>query len=169
MILEQSISPQFAAKIKEVAGRLNINPDWLIAVMFKESNLNPAAVNKFSGATGLIQFMPATAAAMGTSTAAIKNMDAIQQMELVYQYLRPYKSRINSFVDTYLAVFFPAAIGKTKDTILQTSNLSAMLIASQNPAMDANKDQKITIQEVENWLFKGFSQSEILQLQKKKI
>ena len=50
----------FCKKVLDVSDRLGINPDWLMAVMYKESGLNAAAYNAHGGAVGLIQFMPAT-------------------------------------------------------------------------------------------------------------
>ena len=47
--------------------KLNIDPKDLLGIMNSESGLNPQAVNKSSGATGLIQFMPATAKSLGTT------------------------------------------------------------------------------------------------------
>jgi hypothetical protein len=68
-------------------------------------------VNKISGATGLIQFMPSTAKSLGTTTDVLLSMNNIQQLNYVLAYLRPYKGKMNNFVDVYLAVFYPAAIG----------------------------------------------------------
>ena len=131
-----------------VADLLGIRPEWLENVMWIESRLNPKAVNKTTGATGLIQFMPATAQALGTTTAELYNMDFDTQMEYVYLYLRPYRQKMKSQVDVYLAVFFPAAIDKDDDYVLQTSKLSPAIIAKQNPGYDLNKDGKITKGEV---------------------
>ena len=137
---------------------LDIQPDWLVGVMWFESKLNPAAVNPVSGATGLIQFMPATAKALGTTSEALRRMTAYEQMKYVYQYLKPYTGRMNGLVDVYFAVFFPAAIGASKDTVLQTSKLSAKTIARQNVIFDANKDDAITVGEVENYILKVLGQ-----------
>jgi hypothetical protein len=171
MILTEFVTQNktaFIARVQSIADELNLNPNWIMAVMYKESRLNHQAVNTFSGATGLIQFMPSTAAAMGTTTAALKAMTNVQQLEFVKAYLKPYANRIRSFVDTYFAVFFPVVIGRPADTILQTNNLSPGIIAAQNPGMDANKDGKITVQEVENWLLRGWTAAQLIELQKKK-
>lgn len=131
---------------------LDIQPDWLVGVMYFESKLNPAAVNPVTGATGLIQFMPATAKALGTTTEALKNMSAYEQMVYVYNYLKPYTGRMRSLVDVYFAVFFPKAIGASRNTVLQTSKLKASTIAKQNPIFDTNKDMAITVGEVEDYV-----------------
>lgn len=138
----------FESEVKRYSKALGINPDWLMAVMEIESGCNPHAVNSVSGATGLIQFMPATAQSLGTTTAALKSLTGEQQLYYVYKYLKPYAGRIRSLTDLYLAVFFPAAIGQPDNYVLQTSKLSASKIAAQNPAYDLNKDKMITKAEV---------------------
>ena len=148
---------QFLAHLVNYCGLLFIDPDWLLAVMYKESRIDHRAVNTHSGATGLIQFMPATAAALGTTTAALKAMSNVQQLEYVYKYLKPYKGKMNSYTDTYLAVFFPAALGKGSAYVLATANLPAGTVASWNPGVDLNNDNKITVAEFEKYALAGFS------------
>lgn len=131
---------------------LDIQPDWLVGVMYFESKLNPAAVNPVSGATGLIQFMPSTAKSLGTTTDALKLMSRQEQMKYVYEYLKPYRCKMKSLVDVYFAVFFPAAIGQPRNAVLQTSKLKASTIAKQNPIFDTNKDNAITVGEVSDYI-----------------
>ena len=149
---------QFVNAVNYYSELLDIHPDWLIGVMYFESKLNPAAVNPISGATGLIQFMPATAKALGTTVDALKRMTAYAQMAYVYKYLKPYTGKMNRLIDVYFAVFFPAAIGASKDTVLQTSKLSSKTIARQNVIFDANKDDAITVGEVEAYINKVIGQ-----------
>lgn len=145
---------EFCNKLQTICDKLHISPEWLLAVMYVESRINPYAVNKYSGATGLIQFMPATAKALGTTTAELLNMTAVDQLDYVYLYLKPYTGKMHSLIDVYFAIFFPAAIGKPSNYVLQTSKLSASLIASQNPAYDINSDGEITVAEVESKIYK---------------
>lgn len=157
----------FIAEVNKVSGRLGVNPDWLMGVFWKESGLNPAAVNGSSGATGLLQIMPTTATALGTSTAALKTMTGKGQMAYVEKYLRPYIGKMRRYEDVYLAVFFPAGLGKADDYVLRTSGLSAGLIAGQNPGVDLNKDRQITVAEFREYCFRGFTASEVETLKKK--
>ena len=145
---------EFCARLHSICDSLRISPEWLLAVMYIESLINPYAVNKYTNATGLIQFMPSTAKSLGTTTAELLNMTAIDQLDYVYLYLKPYTGKMHSLMDVYFAVFFPAAIGKSSDYILQTSSLSASKIASQNPAYDINSDGEITVAEVESKISK---------------
>ncbi len=55
--------PSFQKKVEDISKDLEINPNWLMTVMFKESGLDSTASNK-SWAAGLIQFMPKTLQSM---------------------------------------------------------------------------------------------------------
>ena len=157
----------FEQTVRQVALKLGINPNWLMMVMYFESRLNAQAVNKQSGdsnnpldriskrAVGLIQFMPETAKNLGTSTKALYNMSAIEQLHYVYAYFKPYAGNITSFYDLYLVTFFPIAVGKPDNYVLQTSKLAASTIAKQNPIFDANKDGKITVGEIKARMYKS--------------
>lgn len=139
---------EFLAKVEAISARLGILPDWLMVIMRTESGIDPAAVNPYSGATGLIQFMPDTARSLGTSTAALKAMDNVSQLDYVEKYFRPYAGRITSPQDMYLITFFPRALGKPDNYVLQTDTISAARIAGQNAPYDLNKDQAITAGEL---------------------
>jgi len=145
--LVKSNQTAFLAKVIEISARLGINPAWLMIVMKMESGINHQAVNNNGGATGLIQFMPATAAGLGTSTTALKSMDNVSQLEYVYKYFKPYAGRLFSVTDLYMVTFFPAALGKPDNYVLQTSSLSAGLIARSNPVFDMDKNNAITVGE----------------------
>ena len=137
---------EFATKVADICNQLNIKPDWLMFVMWFESRLNPQAVNPISGATGLIQFMPSTARGLGTTTAVLKRMNNVQQLDYVLAYLRPYKGRMKRWIDVYLAVFYPRAMGNPNFVI--TSDI----VAKQNKIFDLNKDLDISVKEIETVL-----------------
>lgn len=144
----------FEQKVRWIAQQLGINPNWLMLVMWIESRLNPIAENPITGATGLIQFMPSTALAYGTSVEALRKMSNLQQLDYVYKYLRVYKNRMKTFVDTYLAVFFPVAMGQAQDFIIHARNLSAEQVAKANKIYDLNLDGHITVAEIRDSLAK---------------
>lgn len=143
----------FTTRLQQIAAELGAKPDWLMQVMWSESRLNPAAVNPISKATGLIQFMPATAKSLGTSVDALKSMTAVQQLEFVRKYFLPYKGKMKSYYDVYAVVFFPALIGKPDTWVLQTARLSPGVIAKQNPVVNVNKDDKITVAEFKEYVY----------------
>lgn len=139
---------QFLAKVAQIASMLGVTADALMAMFYIESSVNPAAVNRYTGATGLIQFMPATAKSLGTTTDALRQMSGTEQLDYVYAYLKPYVGKMNSVYDIYFAIFFPIAIGKPDNWILQTNRLPAPLIAKQNPGYDLDRSGDITVAEV---------------------
>lgn len=138
----------FTEKVNNISGELRIDPNWLMFVMWFESRLNPQAVNPISGATGLIQFMPSTARSLGTTTDVLRHMNNVQQLDYVLAYLRPYKGRMKRWIDVYLAVFYPKAMGKPDFVI--TSDI----VAKQNKIFDINKDLDISVKEIETVLRK---------------
>lgn len=90
----KQITAEVVNKIKEISERLHCNPHDLMAVINAESGFNPQARNKRSGATGLIQFMPRTAEALGTSTEELAEMSALDQLEYVEKYLQTIKKSV---------------------------------------------------------------------------
>ncbi len=157
----------FEQAVGVISGSLEINPSWLMMVMWSESRLNAQAVNKQQGdtedplarsskrATGLIQFMPDTAIRLGTTNKALYSMNAIDQLHYVYKYFKPWTGKMKSYFDLYLVTFFPAAIGKPDDYVLQTGKLSAATIAKQNPFFDVNKDGKLTVGEIKRRMYES--------------
>ncbi|MCZ8168772.1 hypothetical protein [Flavobacterium sp.] len=154
-------------KIVEVSNQLKINPDWLSAVIYFETGrtFNPKAKNQI-GSVGLIQFTRDKAGVEYKTIGGVKyplseiyKMSFNEQMDLVYQYLKPFKGKMNSFLDVYLAVFFPNAMNQSDDYVFQTKGLSASLIAKQNPAFDTNKDGQIKRKEVTDFFRKLYKEN----------
>jgi hypothetical protein len=103
---------------------------------------SPGIVNAAgSGAVGLIQFMPATAQDLGTSTTALRAMTAVQQLEFVEKYFAPYASRVRGLGDMYMAILLPKYVGAPDDAVLFTEGKIAY---RQNSGLDANTDGRIT-------------------------
>lgn len=145
----KKVSPEFRSKVFEIAEALQVKPDYLMAVMAFESaeSFRPDIKNMAgSGATGLIQFMPATARGLGTSTDALARMSAVEQLEWVRTYFKPYSGRLITLSDLYMAVLWPRAIGKPDNYVLWSKAAKPTTYA-QNAGLDANKDGFITKQE----------------------
>jgi len=116
---------------------------WLMACIAFESGttFSPSVRNRAgSGATGLIQFMPATAEGMETTTDALAAMTAVQQLTYVQLYFQPYAARIRSLADMYMAILLPKFIGADGDAVL----FSGGTPYRQNSGLDANSDGKVT-------------------------
>lgn len=113
---EHARTPKFAAKLKDIASKLQVNPSDLLKVMHLETigTLNPSITNAI-GATGLIQFMPNVARALGTSTEELKNMTATQQLDWVHKYFKMNRLPPGSTAsDIYLMTFMPAVVRHKK-------------------------------------------------------
>jgi len=143
----------FVNKVRSIAKRLFVEPDWLMLVFFIETGA--AVYGKIDhtiknniGAGGLIQFLPSTARSLGTTVDALVHMTATEQLTYVEKYLSPYAGRMKSAADTYLAVLFPVAIGKPDSWVLHASRLPAETVAKWNPLFDLNKDGEITVAEI---------------------
>jgi hypothetical protein len=153
MIFEELIKENkdaFLKKVQEVADFLGIDPNWLMFVMWFETahTLNSHIQNSIK-ATGLIQFMPATAIGLGTTVEALKSMSNVEQLDFVQKHLSRFKGKYHDFVDLYCAIFWPAAVGKP-DTYRITSDQ----VAAQNPIFDLNKDKDIEKSEIRQALLK---------------
>lgn len=140
----------FETKVRDVAARLDVPPEWLMAVMFSESRFDAKATNfKGSGAVGLIQFMPPTAVELGTSCWKIKDMTHEEQLEYVYQYMDSKKKQYGSYqslTDFYLGILYPKAIGQEPCYVMY-SKPSKMY--KQNVGLDVNKDGHVTISDID--------------------
>lgn len=140
------VSPLFREKVRAISARLGNDPNDLMTCMAFESgkSFSPSKKNAAgSGATGLIQFMPATAKALGTTTAALALMTAEQQLDWVEKYFQPYKGKLSSLADLYMAILWPAAVGKPMEYVLW-DKATRPTTYRQNAGLDANKDGVIT-------------------------
>lgn len=139
------VSAEFREKVFLIAGDLGVKPDYLMACMAFETGytFNPAEKNKAgSGATGLIQFMPATARGLGTTTDALARMSAVAQLDFVAAYFKPYKGRLKTLSDVYMAILWPAGIGKPENWVLW-DKVSRPTTYRQNAGLDIDKDGQI--------------------------
>ena len=145
----------FVKKITEISSKLDINPNWLMAIMYFESarSFSPSKGNNI-GCYGLIQFCPdkgknyKTVSGKQYLMSTIRDMNYSDQLDLVYEYYKTYKGKLKTFTDTYFVTFFPLAIGKPDDWIIQGGGLTAKQIYNANPAFHKVKDDKIRVWEV---------------------
>lgn len=139
-------SEEFRTKVVAICGRLGIQPLHLMAVMSFETGgtFAPDQRNRLSGATGLIQFMEATARTLGTTTAELAGMTAEKQLDFVEEYFRPFAGRLRTLENTYMAVLWPAAIGGGPNAVLFRRGTRAYL---QNSGLDLNRDGQVTVAE----------------------
>ena len=117
-------------RLHALSGKLNAHPMWLAKIIDYESGFDPSKKNLAgSGAVGLIQFMPKTAIALGTTTEELAQMSMEDQFDFVEKYFTKkflgngrYKKLItnNSQEKMNAAVFYPKAL--TNPNVTLTSN-----------------------------------------------
>jgi hypothetical protein len=142
------VSAAFRERVEQIAAGLGIDASWLMACMAWESGqtFSPSEVNGAgSGAVGLIQFMPQTAAALGTSTKDLAGMSAERQLEYVADYFRPWTGRLRNLGDLYGAILWPAMIGKPDSYVaFDKADAHHPKLYLQNHGLDLNADGQIT-------------------------
>lgn len=138
------VSAEFRERLFEVAAALGVYPDYLMACIAFETaeTFRPDIRNAAgSGAVGLIQFMPATARGLGTSTEALARMSAVEQLDWVRMYFKPYAGRLKTLSDVYMAILWPRAVGKQEDYVLF---MRPSIAYTQNAGLDRDRDGRIT-------------------------
>ncbi len=144
----KEVSEEFCQRVREIADSLGTDPNYLMACMAFESGetFSPAVKNAVgSGAIGLIQFMPSTAQAVGTSTEELAEMTAEEQLDYVEKYFKPSRGKLKSLDDVYMAILWPAAVGKPPEHVLFRKNdPDHPKRYLQNAGLDFNKDGVVT-------------------------
>lgn len=137
------VSLVFRNKVRMIAGQLGCDPSDLMSCIAFETaeSFSPSIRNKASGATGLIQFMPKTAKGLGTTTEALAAMTAEDQLNYVAGYFEPWRGRLLTLEDLYMAILWPKAVGKPNAEVLFRKGTVAY---DQNAGLDANHDGEIT-------------------------
>jgi len=144
-------STAFLNRVKDIASTLGFPADWLMLCINFETGgtFSPSVKNPSSSATGLIQFMEATARDLGTTTAQLAAMTNVQQLDYVYKYLAKVQKTYGAFnhpVDLYLAIFYPAAIPKPLDYRFPNN------VYAVNKVFDVNKRGYFTKADVQEKL-----------------
>lgn len=114
-------SALFRRLLVELTDRLGVDVDHLATVISFETagSFSPSILNfAGSGAVGLIQFMPTTAKILGTTAEALAAMTAEDQLTFVEKYFKSFTGKLHTLDDVYLAVFYPAAIGKPSEFVV---------------------------------------------------
>jgi len=149
----------FEKKVIEVANYLEINPNWLMILMNFETagQMKPTTTNS-KGCVGFIQFCSdglyngeSAKKILGKwhTLQAIKNSGYVGQMNYVRDFFVPYKDKIETIYDLYVALFYPYALGRG-DSFKFGSEISperVKTVANQNKAISQGKEY-ITYKEV---------------------
>lgn len=141
----KKLGPEFLNRVKEIANNINCNYKDILALLNSESGLESTAVNRQTGATGLLQFMPKTAYELGTTTEKLLRMSPVEQLNYVEKYFKMVKKYAGfssnqklSSGDLYALTLLPKY---AKNEVLTEKG---RLSYKQNKGLDINKDGKIT-------------------------
>lgn len=163
------VSPTFLAKCRNIVAALNMPAatglsDLLTCIAWESGRtFSASVVNKAgSGATGLIQFMPATAIAYFHTAAEIAKMSDAQkkaagiaacarlakmteeeQLDYVLKYFMPYTGKLKNLGDLYMAILWPKGVGQP-DSYVLWDEATRPTTYRQNSGLDVNKDKVIT-------------------------
>ena len=145
----------FLKAIKDLSEKRGINQSELLGLIASESSFDPKAVNKDTGATGLIQFMPEVAESLGTTTDEIQKMSRAEQVKLIDKYFDMNKLPDNPTAGQLKTnVLMPAYTDKSDDFELMTKNKKFTdgetgnpNTYSQNKGLDYNEDGFVTVGE----------------------
>lgn len=151
------VSQAFRDRVRWIGTDLGLDPNHLMACIAWESgrSFRPDVKNMAgSGATGLIQFMPSTAKALGTSVEALAAMTAEDQLNEVWKYFKPYKGKLKTLSDVYMAILWPKGVGQPEDYPLFTGGITYR----QNAGLDVDKDGVVTKREAASKVAKLLSE-----------
>jgi len=140
----------FNTELNAVASRLGVQANDILAVMRAETGgtLSPSIRNP-SGATGLIQFMPATARGLGTTTDELAKMSQVEQLKYVESYFKSVGlPRGASAGMIYSYVFMPGRARRNPNELAVTGTPAY----AQNSGLDVNGDGIISIDDLDNFL-----------------
>lgn len=150
----------FVDSIKASAKRLKVPYKWLLTICYNESMFNAKAKNKYSTATGIIQFTEGTAKLLGTSTAKLRKMSAVQQIPYAEKYFQKGIDKYGYFLsvtDMYLWCLLPDmrrfATQPYKAVLIKGDSYYAI-----NKGLDEDKNGMVQIYELTNRLSKKAKQ-----------
>ena len=134
--------PSFYNKVKQVANEIGLSDYRALfkVIRHETAGTYSPSIGNGLGYYGLIQFGSQARKSLGVTVAKLRSMTRVEQMDLVKRYFLYWKKalKLSTFrpVDLYLATFFPAALGKPDNYILQASGLTAYAVATQNPVFN---------------------------------
>lgn len=158
------VTPEFLAVVTDVANDIGANPLHLMIVMRLETagSFSPSIKNPTSSATGLIQFMASTARGLGTTTAQLADMNAVDQMNI---YVRKYfknkkRGSYPTLTHLYLDVLWPAGFkdATNPDAIIWKANSGKAWELNYKSFVPKDRsDKNVYVRDIENALWRGWN------------
>lgn len=146
---------EFITSLETLCNKYHMPPDALLSAMYDETggSFSPATQTG-NGPVGLIQITGETAQALGTSKAALKQMSAIEQLDVIDRYfeqtLATHQNDLTE-ADTAIAIFYPAKVGignNPNATLLSRAKTAEQGAYNNNRSLDRNNDGHITVAEL---------------------
>lgn len=141
----EKMTPAFLRGLVDLAERNGWDPSGIALVIAEESGFNPAAKNPNGSASGLIQFIESTAKSLGTTTAAIRQMSAVEQLPLVEKFFQmSMGKKIPERIEDYILAPLgrPDMIGRPDETVIYTKGSPEY---DANAGLDRDGDGTITV------------------------
>ncbi|MGB0839117.1 MAG: transglycosylase SLT domain-containing protein [Chitinophagales bacterium] len=157
----------FEKKVRKTAQRLNVPAEWLMAAMYSESKFDASAINSKSSAIGLIQFTPSTAKSLDITIQKLRNMNHIEQMDYVYDYLNGIQKKHKSFdnlTELYLGILYPEALGEDYCYTLYAKPSATF---ERNKILDEDKDGRVTVKDINDRMKRMFPTAYMLETKPK--
>ena len=139
----------FKSKLIHICKNLGIAPEDLMKVMVAESGLDPKAKNE-SGAVGLIQMTKKGAEFTGTTTEALEQMDAMEQLDYIEKFFAPNAGKMHSVGDVYSANMAPGL--KVFGDLDAPIYVEGTEEYRNNSAMDLDDNGQITQRDLLKWI-----------------
>ncbi len=139
--LPKATVADFLNALKAMAKVLSIaHWEWILAIIYMESGINPALRNKNSG--GKVTIPSDLTSKFGASVIAISKITTLTQLNYITGYFvalfrKLGITKISSFGDLYLVVFHPEAWGKADSFILKTGQSVKTFKANANANYNA--------------------------------
>jgi len=163
----EKLSKSNLAALYRAAKEIGIPVDWLATVISFETGgtFSPSVLNKAgSGAVGLIQFMPSTAAALlkvsdpHLAQFMAKKMSFQEQLKkMVIPYFKG--GVYNTLNDVYLKVFYPVAMNKPANYVVGSAPSP---VYTQNAGFDRDNKGFITRSDITRTISNVASQASLL-------
>lgn len=152
LLFSNRISKEVADLFISRSNKIGVEPDWSTFLSEFESGLDAYRENSF-GCFSWIQFCPdfsggnyKTINGKQYYFSDLKTWSPVQLLNLSFDYIEEQQNihgRFADYYEMYFAILFPEAINKPDEYVLNTQS---------NPIFDLNKDGKIMVAEVKQFL-----------------
>lgn len=151
---------EFVDKTKEIVAKLSGNPSFLMSCMaFETGRTFSPTIQNGAGAPyyGIIQGGAAFCKDVGITLDQWRAMTAVQQLDYVYLWYKPYAGKLNDLPSWYMRILWPVAVTKDDSYVLWDQKTRPTTYA-QNKGLDINKDGLITRGEVSKTIYNIYAE-----------